>query len=123
MIFFRNFLEKNYIWHFNVMIGDPFRCVALAWPAALQLCAFDWSVDLPSFLALFGWSRTCKCSPLFACIGQLSKCGVYLLSSRLSAVVKLFTNCKGTTVSYFFVTLSTYIFITLEISCSFTLLC
>ena len=46
----------------------------------------------------------------------------YLLSSSLSAAVKLFTNCKGTTVPYFFITLSIYVFITLEISCTFMLL-
>ena len=49
-------------------------------------------------------------SPLFARFGQRSKCGVYLLSSSLSAAVKLFTNCKGTTVPYFFITQSIYQF-------------
>ena len=45
-------------------------------------------------------------SSLFASFGQQSKCGVYLLSSGLSVAVKLFTNCKGTTVPYFFITRS-----------------
>ena len=109
-------------------VGDPFPCVTLAWPVALQLCAlFGRWTFLPCSV---GGSRTCKCSegeglgplPLFACIGQRSKCGVYLLSSGLSAAVKLFTNCKGTTLPYFFITLSIYVFITLEISCTFMLL-
>ena len=42
----------------------------------------------------------------------------YIYSAQVfaHAAVKLFTNCEGTTVSYFFLTLSIYVFITLEIS-------
>ena len=41
-------------------VGDPFSCVAFAWPAALQLSALvgQWTF-LPCSV---GGSRTCKCS-------------------------------------------------------------
>ena len=107
----------------NGWVTDPFLCVALAWPAALQLCAL---VGRWTFLnLLFDGSRTCKCSEGEARVedsgpnarfGQRSKCGVNLISSSLRAMVKLFTNCKG------FITLSIYVFITLEIPCTFMLL-
>ena len=105
------------------------RCLGLA-DGLVTLCV-GWSVDLP-YLALFGGSRTCKCSKGEArvvdprrCLHALysgPKCGVYLLSSGLRVAVKLFSNCKGTTVPYFFITLSIYFFITLEIFCTFMLL-
>ena len=96
----------------------------------VTLCV-GWSVDF-RYLALFVGSRTCKCSEGDARVEDSCR---YLhalesgptvdyiqLSSTLSAAVKLFTNCKGTTVPYFFITLSIYVFITLEISCTFMLL-
>ena len=57
------------------------------------------------------WARRGSRSSLFARFGQQSRCGVYLLSSGLSAAVKLFTNCKGTTVPYFIISLSIYVLI------------
>ena len=82
-------------------------------------CSVWWVEDLQ---LLGGRGEGRGPSPLFARFGQRSKCGVYLLSSSLSAAVKLFSNCKGTTVPYFFITLSIYFFITLEIFCTFMLL-
>ena len=61
-------------------------------------------------LALFGGLKTYRmlCGrgegwgpSLFARIVQRSEQWVYLLSSGLCGAVKLFTNCKGTTVPYF----------------------
>ena len=102
------------------------RCLGLA-DGLVTLCV-GWSVDLP-YLAPFGGSRTYECSKGEAdprrCLHALysgPKCGVYLLSSSLRVAVKLFTNCKGTTVPYFFITISIYVFITLEIFCTFMLL-
>ena len=100
----------------------PMCCLGLA--NGLATLCIGLSVDLPH-PALFGGSMTCKCSEdPRRCLHSLVSCPnvEYLLSSSLSAAVKLFTNCKGTTVPYFFITRSIYVFITLEISCTFMLL-
>ena len=73
------------------------------------------SSSVPWFasLAVFGGSnkilygqRVCRGPLLFARFGQQSNCGVYLLSSGLSSIVRFFTNFEGTTVHYFFITQS-----------------
>ena len=63
-----------------LLVSGPSLSPSLAcrWPT--MLCGRD-----------KGWG-----SSLFACFAQLFIGGVYLLSSGLSAAVKLFTNCKGT---------------------------
>ena len=90
--------------------GSETDCHALPWPGRRPSNSVRWLIDGPSFLALLGGSRTCKCSEgearqgkaLFTSIGQRSKYEICLLSSRLSVAVKLFTNCKGTTVPFLF---------------------
>ena len=91
--------------------GSGTDCHALPWLGRRPCNSVRWLVGGPSYLALLGGSRTCKCSEgearqgkaLFARIGQRSKYGVYLLSSGLSVAVKLFTKLFPT----FFITLST----------------
>ena len=91
--------------------GSGTHSHALPWLGRRPCNSVRWLVGGPSYLALLGGSRTCKCSEgearqgkaLFARIGQWSKYGVYLLSSGLSVAVKLFTKLFPT----FFITLST----------------
>ena len=100
--------------------GSPTLSHALPWLGRRPCNPLRWLVGGPSLPCSVWWVEDLQMlcgrgkgrgpSPLFARFGQRSKCGVYLLSSSLSAAVKLFTNCKGTTVPYFFITQSIYQF-------------